>query len=195
MPERLEKYKDLPDPSIGPGKLGSYVVDKMLECCQKAGIPVLTETRARKFITDDKGKVTGVMADTKDGQLLVNCKACIIAAGGFGANMEKLKKYWPEVFNNTKIHSLCPPSMTGDCIDMAEEIGAAIDQTKRSLDFPGGFFGDGTMHHPYSFNVASIMGNAMLVSVNLEGRRWRNEGGGSSSDKASIADQPGGCSL
>ncbi|MBN1625190.1 MAG: FAD-binding protein [Deltaproteobacteria bacterium] len=67
MPERQEKYKDKLDESIGPGKMGSYVVDKMVECCEKKGIPVLTETRARKFITDDKGRVTGVLADTKDG--------------------------------------------------------------------------------------------------------------------------------
>jgi succinate dehydrogenase/fumarate reductase flavoprotein subunit len=184
MPNRLEKYKDLPDPSIGPGKLGSYVVDKMLECCQKAGIQVLTETRARKLIMDNNGKVIGVMADTKEGHLLVNCKACIIAAGGFGANKEKLKKYWPQIFNNTKMHSLCPPTMTGDCIDAAEDIGAAIDQVERK--FPGGFLGDGPMHHPYSFCVASLSGG---VSVNLDGKSWRVEGTGSS---ASIADQPGG---
>jgi hypothetical protein len=61
--------------------------------CQKQGIQILYETPARKFITDDKGKVAGVLADTKDGQLLVNCKACVIAAGGFGRNYEKLKKY------------------------------------------------------------------------------------------------------
>jgi succinate dehydrogenase/fumarate reductase flavoprotein subunit len=185
MPDRQEKYKNLPDPSIGPGKLGSYVVDKMLECCKKAGIEILTETRARNFITDDKGRVTGVTAETNNGNLLVNCKACVIAAGGFGANMKKLKKYWPEKFNNTKIHYLCPPAMTGDCIDMAEEIGAAIDQKERKE--PGGFFGDGPMHHPYAFCVSSIIGSGLCV--NLDGRLWRSEGAG-----ASIADQPGGVS-
>jgi len=32
---RMEKYKDLPDPSIGPGRGGSFLVDKMVEFCQK----------------------------------------------------------------------------------------------------------------------------------------------------------------
>ena len=105
----LEKYKDMPDHSIGPGRLGTWVVDKLVDCCQKQGIQLLTETRARKFITDDRGKVTGVLADTKDGQLLVNCKACVIAAGGYGRNMDLLKKYYPKQFNNKTIHSLCPP--------------------------------------------------------------------------------------
>ena len=79
------------------------------------------------------------MADTKDGQLLVNCKACVIAAGGYGRNMDLLKKYYPKQFNGKKIHSLCPPAMTGDCILAAEEIGAYIDPTIRGLSFPGVF--------------------------------------------------------
>jgi hypothetical protein len=38
--KRTDKYKDLPDPSIGPGKMGSWVVDKLVECCQKQGANV-----------------------------------------------------------------------------------------------------------------------------------------------------------
>jgi len=187
MPVRTEKYKDHPDPSIGPGWMGSVVVDKMLECCEKTGIPVLTETRARKFITDDKGKVTGVLADAKDGQLLVNCKVCIIGAGGFGANYEKLQKYWPDDYNNKKMHNLCPPTITGDCIDMAEEIGAAIDQTYHTI----GPLMRVPLHHPYGYAVHLLMQNPAIVSVNLNGERWMNEGSGMHSD-VSVGSQPKG---
>jgi fumarate reductase flavoprotein subunit len=187
--QRTEKYRDLPDPSIGPGKMGSWVVDKLVECCQKQGIQLLTETRARKFVTDDKGRVTGVMADTKDGLLLVTCKACVIAAGGYGANMDLLKKYYPKQFNNKKIHSLCPPASTGDCILAAEEIGAYIDPTIRSLSFPGGFFGDALMHHPWSTGAGSLLGNGMSVCMNLDGKRWKNEAGMGGGD---ISAQPDG---
>ncbi len=48
--ERTEKYKDLPDHSIGPGRMGSWVVDHLTDYCKKKGISILTETRARKFI-------------------------------------------------------------------------------------------------------------------------------------------------
>jgi fumarate reductase flavoprotein subunit len=174
---RTEKYKDLPDPSIGPGKMGSWVVDKLVDCCQKQGIQLLTEARARKFVTDDRGRVNGVIADVKDGQLLVTCKACVIAAGGYGANMDLLKKYYPKQFNNKKIHSLCPPADSGDCIIAAEEIGAYIDPTIRSLSFPGGFFGDGLMRHPWTMALANLLGNGMTVCMNLDGKRWKNEAG------------------
>lgn len=180
-PDRMEKYKDMPDHSIGPGRLGTWVVDKLVDCCQKQGIQVLMETRARKFITDDRGRVTCVLADTKDGQLLVNFKACIIAAGGYGRNYEMLQKYYPKQFNNKTIHSLCPPSLTGDCIRAAEEIGAYIDPTIRSLDFPGGFFTDGLQRHPWSPSLSSLTGNGMTVYINMDGKRWKNEaemGGG-----------------
>jgi len=186
-PDRLDKYKDMPDHSIGPGRLGTWVVDKLVDCCQKQGIQILTETRARKFVTDDRGRVSGVIADTKDGQLLVTCKACVIAAGGYGRNMDLLKKYYPKQFNNKTIHSLCPPSLTGDCIMAAEEIGAYIDPTIRSLDFPGGFFTDGLQRHPWSPGLGSLTGNGMAVVINMDGKRWKNEAGRGGGD---ISAQP-----
>jgi fumarate reductase flavoprotein subunit len=187
--QRTEKYKDLPDPSIGPGRGGTFIVDKLVECCKKTGIQILTETPARKFITDEKGNINGVLADSKDGQLLVNCKACVISAGGFGSDYEKLKKYWPENYDNQKIHFLCPPGMMGDGIDMAEEVGAYIAPFKKGMSTPGGFFNDMPMHHPYSWAVHSIMSDGKFVSINLDGKRWRNEGG--MGGGASTAAQPG----
>jgi fumarate reductase flavoprotein subunit len=186
---RTEKYKNLPDPSIGPGRGGSFIVDKMVECCQKQGIQILYETPARKFITDNKGKVNGVLADAKDGQLLVNCKACIIAAGGFGRNYEKLQKHWPEEFNNKEIFFLCPPGMMGDGIDMAEEIGAYIDQTKWPIGHATGSFVTSPIHHPYSFSLMTLTESGMFVSINLNGKRWKNE---SARDGISVGTQPGG---
>jgi len=186
--ERTEKYKDLPDPSIGPGRGGTFLVDKMVEFCQKQGIEILYETPARKFITDAEGKVTGVLADTKDGQLLVNSKACVIASGGFGRNYKRLQKYWPEEYNNEEIFFLCPPGMMGDGIDMAEEIGAYIDQTKWSQNTAGGFFASSPIHHPYSWALMAIMGDGKFVSINLDGKRWKDESGRGG---VSVATQPG----
>jgi fumarate reductase flavoprotein subunit len=189
-PDRTEKYKDLPDHSIGPGRMGSWVVDKLTDCCKKQGIKILTETRARKFIMDDKGKLTGVLADTGKGQLLLNCKACIVAAGGYGANKDLLKKYYPDLFDGGKIHCLCPPAITGDGILAAEEVGAHIDPTIRGLDFPGGFFGNGMMRHPWNTNLQRLQ-QGKCVIVNMKGNRWKNEGGMGGGGET-IADQPGG---
>jgi fumarate reductase flavoprotein subunit len=190
FPSRTEKYKDLPDPSIGPGRGGTVIVDKMVECCQKQRIQILYETPARKFITSATGRVTGVLADTRDGQLMVNCKACVIASGGFGRNYERLKEYWPEEFNNKEIHFLCPPGMTGDGIDMAEEAGAYINQTKWDINYATGFFFSGPVHIPYAYSISILSDQPELACVNLNGERWCNEARGKMSLSPLFASQP-----
>jgi len=192
-PDRYGKYKDLPDHTIGPGRMGSWVVDHLTARCKKLGIQILTETRARKFLTDKRGRMSGVIADTGDGQVVVNCMACIVAAGGYGANMDLLRKYYPKQFNGKKIHRLCPPAMTGDCILAAEEIGAYIDPTIRGIDFPGGFFGDGFMRHPWHTSLLSLTIGKCVI-VNMDGIRWKNEAGmgGEGGSDGYIGDQRDG---
>jgi len=195
FPDRYEKYKDLPDQTIGPGRMGSWVVDHLSERCNKLGITLLTETRVRKFIKDDKGKVSAAVASTNDGQLVVNFKACVIAAGGFGANRELLKKYYPKQFSGGgKFHSLCPPSLTGDCILAAEDIGAYIDPTVRSINFPGGFMSDGFMRHPWKVSLLNLTrGNCVMI--NLDGKRWQNEAGMGGDSDEYIGDQRDGVGI
>ena len=127
MTKRTAFYKDLPDVSIGPGGTGTYIIDKMRECCDKMKIPVITQARGKKLLVEAGGKVTGVVADTPDGELQVNCKAVFIATGGFGGDYKRLQKLFPVDFNNETIMCLCPRANTGDGIDMAQALGAHID--------------------------------------------------------------------
>jgi fumarate reductase flavoprotein subunit len=187
-----ELYEKHPDPSIGPGSGGSQTIELMFAFAKKQGIQVLTETPARKFVTDAGGKVTGVLAEDKDGEVLVKCKACIIAAGGFGRNYEMLRKRWPEEYNYKEIFFLCPPGMTGDGINMAEAIGAHIDQDKWDMAAAGGFYSAGAVHHPYSWALQAMMRDARFVSITLEGKRWKNEKIEKSDDFGpSLANLPG----
>jgi hypothetical protein len=157
------------DPSIGPGNGGAYLITKMLEQCKKMGIEVLTETRARSFVTDPTGNVTGVLADTADGKLQVNCKSCVIAAGGFGANVEKLKQRWPYHYNGKRIHRFSCPTDEGDSLEMAEKIGIYIDYENMNIQVGG------PAHHPYSYSIYRIMWQPEVVYVNLNGERWIDE--------------------
>ena len=180
MPRRVDKYKNLDDASVGPGWWGTYIVDKMMECCAKMNIPVLTETRAKKFIKDSSGKVTAILADTKDGELQVNFKACFIAAGGFGANSKKCQETWPKVFNNIPMHNLNPPSLTGDWIEFAQEIGAVADLKNAWPNVQG------PIHHPYSYTVVNMArASVMQLQVNLDAKRVAEPGGhGAGSESA-----------
>jgi fumarate reductase flavoprotein subunit len=186
MPERTEKYKNHPDHAIGPGWSGTVFTDKLVECCGKLNIPVLTETRAKEFMTDINGKVTGVLADTKDGTLLVNFKACLISAGGFGSNEELLSKLFPETFNNKSRHRYSPPACTGDWIEMAEKIGASVDVKKARITLGG------PAHHPYSYSIYRLIQYPEIINVNLNGERWYNETGGLMTGAAALGKQPKG---
>lgn len=158
------------DPSIGPGRSGSYLVVRMREQCEKMGIKIITEARAREFIKDAKGNVTGVYVDSGDGKMQVNFKACVLASGGFGGNMEKLKKRWPELFDNdNSLHNFNCPTAQGDTIDMAEKAGAIVDYPGMNLEFLG------PVHHPYSFTIFKICTYPETVYVNLNGERFFSE--------------------
>jgi fumarate reductase flavoprotein subunit len=182
----LNLYQKHPDPSIGPGSGGSQAIEYMAAFCKKQGVQILYQTPAKKLLTDANGKVSGVLADSPEGEVRVNCKACIIATGGFGRNYEMLRKRWPEEYNYKEIFFLCPPGMTGDGINMAEAIGAQINQDKWEMAAGGGFFSTGPVHHPYSWAVQAMMQNAKFISVTLEGKRWKNEAGDISQTLANL---------
>jgi len=183
--ERLINKKSR-DPSIGPGSAGSWGVTKLLGACEKMGIPILTETRATGFITDAKGKVTGVLADAKDGKLQVNCKACVVATGGFGANEDKLKKRWPYHYNGNRMHRFSCPTDEGDALDMAEKIGIYIDWDNMNIMMGG------PAHHPYSYSIYRIMWQPEVVYVNLNGERWIDETESLMGGYFCLAEQPKG---
>jgi len=162
--------KDSRDPSMGPGRGGSYLITRLLEQCEKKGIKILTETRAREFVKDAEGNVTGLCADVKEGKLQVNFRACVVAAGGLTANREKLKKTFPQWFeNDNSLHIFCCPGSVGDSFDMAERIGAFVDYSKMSLEFGG------PVHHPYSFTIYTLYMLSEAVYINLNGERFLSE--------------------
>jgi urocanate reductase len=135
-------------------------------------IPVLTGTRVKKLLKDSSGRVTSLLADTKEGELQVNFKACFIAAGGFGADYKKLQEYWPKVFNNTPMHNLNPPSLTGDWIEFSKEIGAGVDLKNAWPNVQG------PIHHPYSYTVVNMArASVMQLQVNMDGQRVAEPGG------------------
>jgi len=163
--------KESRDPSIGPGRGGSYLVTRMLEQCKKMGIQVVTEARARAFTKDSKGNVTGLTADANDGKLQVNFKACVLAAGGFGRSKVKLAKQWPEFFpsNDLKLHLFSVPTDVGDSLEMAEKTGALMDYKNMNWQIGG------PVHHPYSFTIFKIIQFPEIIYVNLNGERFFNE--------------------
>jgi fumarate reductase flavoprotein subunit len=185
LKERKGAYK-VTDPSRGPGFVGSTVVDLLVEDCRKLGVRVLTDNQAAKILLDDdETTVRGVLASGPDGEWIIGARAVILAAGGFGANEEMLRRYFPEQFRQEgPISTLCLGSSTGDGLLMAQDIGLQMGE-----DMDSGIMGPS--HHPWSHSLHEAVHRPEMLWVNKNGERFTNE---SLSIRAmhALAGQPGG---
>jgi fumarate reductase flavoprotein subunit len=163
------KFKQ-PDTSIGPGGMGSFIVLKMLDMCNKLGITILNDHTAETLIKDKNGAVTGVAARDPGGITEISCKACVLATGCFSHNEKLLKQANPELaIAGEPLHLFSVPTCTGDGIRMAEEAGADIDYyNMRALAI-------GPAHHPFGFATVCISREPEVLFFNLNGKRWANE--------------------
>ena len=103
--------------------VGSYMIPLLEENCKKAGVQILLNTTANEILTDANGAAVGVKATGSTGETVtVNAKAVVLTTGGFGANLDMVVKYKPELkgFMTTNAAGI-----QGQGIEMAEAIGAA----------------------------------------------------------------------
>jgi len=98
-------------------------------------------TPAKQLVTDDSGRVTGVIAQDKSGNYIqVNAsKGVVIATGAYGGNQELLKRWCPSatIFPN----GAYPEDNQGDGDMMAIWAGADISQLPHSKKIDIRFYG------------------------------------------------------
>jgi fumarate reductase flavoprotein subunit len=94
------------------------------KCAEDLGVKLLTRTKAEKILRAESGEVTGVTAETKDGEVRIAARSVIITTGGYGANREMLKKHYPYYKESMTYDG--PRGNTGDGIGLATEAGAAM---------------------------------------------------------------------
>ncbi len=169
FPERTQNKKSN-DHSMGPGWMGTFVIEKMMEQCEKMGIPVLTQHRGVKLNVDENGVFQSVEVDDPGGKITVHAKCVLLASGGFTHNERIMRKLRPSYFEGLPCHSFTVASNTGDAIDMAEKIGAKLD----FVHIKSPLFGP--VHHPFNYGVVSLVNDPRIAMVNIEGRRFLNEG-------------------
>ena len=165
----IKKHSGNKEAWPGPGFVGSYVVEKMLEECKKHNIEIMTSTKATKILLNDAGKASGILAEADDTKIQINAPCVIISAGCFSANKDMLKKYFPQFFTlDNNITRLSKAASTGDGILMAEEIGAKVGENMGVLLF-------GPAHHPGKFSVYSLSHQPYCMCVNKKGKRFYDE--------------------
>lgn len=77
--------------SVNDGGLG--LVEMLFHTAENKDIEIVYEAKASGFITDEKGKIAGVRAQTDAGVNDFKSRAVVLAAGGFEANPEMRARY------------------------------------------------------------------------------------------------------
>lgn len=146
---------------------GNELIKNYLKKAEELGIEVLTETDVKEILSKD-GKVCGIKAETKDGELVVNAKSVVVASGGFGANADMCYENDKEI--DEHVLSTNSPGATGDGILMAEKLGAdTVDMDKIQL-YPVCDVETGKLLY---CGDTRLVGGALLV--NKEGKRFVEE--------------------
>ena len=148
--------------------VGAYMIPLLEDACEaNENITILLETTANTIIMAD-GKAAGIVAAGKTGNTVtVNAKSVILAAGGFGANLEMVASYKPELagFMTTNAAGL-----QGQGIEMAIAVGAAtVDMEQIQI------------HPTVQFDTAALITEGLrgdgAILVNAEGKRFIDEVG------------------
>lgn len=153
----------------GPG-----LIDMAYQSAAKAGIEVRFENKVMRVVTDDHGRVTGVVVRTGQGLETIAAGAVVLASGGFEANVEMRTRYLGPSWDMARVRGT--PYNTGDGIRMALDIGAqpwghwsGCHSVQWDLNAP--WHGDrkvGDNFQKHSYPVGII--------VNAHGRRFVDEG-------------------
>lgn len=121
-----------------PGQLRHKLYfDSLVAAYEGLGGTIRRQTRTTKLITDAEGKVIGVQARTwntsprepLEDQPITNIKAkkVILAIGGWIMDGERKQRYLgPDGF---MAHHYCGPFSSGEGMDMAQAVGAALSQS------------------------------------------------------------------
>ncbi|MBQ3009135.1 MAG: flavocytochrome c, partial [Oscillospiraceae bacterium] len=162
--------------------VGPVLVKTLLNKIDEMEIPVLYNTKAEEILTDDNGAVCGVKVTDENGTYTINCKAVVMATGGFGANNEMVVSYNAGLagFGTTNVSAA-----TGDGIAMGTAAGAATVDMEQIQTHP-------TVHpETQTMYTEAVRGNGAIL-VNKEGARFTNEMGTRDVVSAAILEQTDG---
>lgn len=159
-----------------PIAVGPYLARALEQACIDNGVEMIFDTPVTEILTEDD-RVVGVR--TQD--YIVNAKAVILATGGFGADLEMVAQWDPELEG---LGTASTPGCTGDGIRMAQAVGAdAVDMECIQI-YP-------TTEQASSAPISESLRKDGAILVNTEGLRFCNETDSQDAVTAAILEQDG----
>ena len=163
--------------------VGAYTVPLLEKAVAgRDNLALMTNLTATKLLTDENGAVCGLEAATQDGYTAtIKAKAVILATGGFGANLDMVVQYKPELAGFMTTNAA---GIQGQGILMATEIGAAtVDMEQIQI------------HPTVQAETASLITEGLrgdgAILVNANGERFIDEVGTRDVVSAAEIAQPG----
>lgn len=101
---------------------GIGLVDMLFESARRHGVEIWYSARASRLLTDNTGRVTGVLCRKDGAQVEIEAGGVVLACGGFEANPEMRARYLGPDWDLVKVRGT--EFNTGDGITMALEVGA-----------------------------------------------------------------------
>ena len=151
-------------PEDGSG-VGGFLVDRFSAKLDELGVNIMFDTAATELLTDNEGKICGVKAEGGDASYTFNCKAVILASGGFGANEDMYTQYRPDLKGTVTTNA---PGATGDGIVMAQALGADLVDIEQIQLHP-------TVEQTTSILITESVRGDGAILVNQSGVRFTNE--------------------
>lgn len=147
---------------------GKNYIDAMIAKAEELGAKVMIKTPAQDLILDG-GKVVGIYAEKEDGSILkIDCKAVILASGGYANNQEMMKD---RGYDLTYSINQGVPGHDGDGLRMASTAGGEDVSRQR-----------GFLREPYSHGInffgamtQAIHRGGPFLWVNEDAQRYVNE--------------------
>ena len=149
--------------------VGAYTVPLLEKAVMaRDNLALMTNLTATRLLTDENGAVCGLEAATQDGYTVtVKAKAVILATGGFGANLDMVVQYKPDLAGFMTTNAA---GIQGQGILMAVEIGAdTVDMEQIQI------------HPTVQADTASLITEGLrgdgAILVNANGERFTDEVG------------------
>ena len=122
------------EPYLAPGCYEGgcgYAMQFLVDRIGALGGTISYATKVTEIMQDEDGRAIGLKAECKDGSTwTANAKAVLLAAGGFAANQEMVKQYYPDY---AEFSFNCCPASEGDGIVLGQQAGAGIECMGRAL--------------------------------------------------------------
>ncbi|TWH60152.1 Succinate dehydrogenase/fumarate reductase, flavoprotein subunit [Desulfitobacterium sp. LBE] len=147
------------------------------EKAKELGVEVLFETTMVQVVRENNntGRVSGIIAKTKDGHIKIDAsKGTILCTGGYGGNKEMVEELNPLAVQSCTGKE-APPGCQGDGIKAATWVGAAKDDIATAQIFDRAAIKPGADGKDWSQAAFLHMGSQPFLKVNLKGERFANE--------------------